>query len=42
MTQHLADKMKAVEKSFPLAQASAAQDVVEYHHRPGEIVLSDH
>jgi len=29
-----------VEKSFPLAQASEAQQAVEHHHRPGEIVLS--
>jgi NADPH:quinone reductase-like Zn-dependent oxidoreductase len=29
-----------VEKSFPLAQAGEAQQTVEQHHRPGEIVLS--
>ena len=29
-----------VEKSFPLAQASEAQQAVEHRHRPGEIVLS--
>jgi len=29
-----------VEKSFPLARASEAQQAVEHHHRPGEIVLS--
>jgi len=29
-----------VEKSFPLAQASEAQQAVEHHHRPGEVVLS--
>jgi NADPH:quinone reductase-like Zn-dependent oxidoreductase len=36
-----ADQLKVhVEKSFPLAQASEAQQAVEHHHRPGEIVLS--
>jgi NADPH:quinone reductase-like Zn-dependent oxidoreductase len=29
-----------VEKSFPLAQAREAQQTVEHHHRPGEIVLN--
>jgi len=29
-----------VEQSFPLAEASEAQRVVEHRHRPGEIVLS--
>jgi len=29
-----------VEQSFPLAQAAEAQQAVEHHHRPGEIVLS--